>query len=120
MKDEVSRNADLLRRTKLFALRIIKAASSLPKNPVASALAVQLVKAGTSPGANYREAHRSRSRAEFSAKVGDCLKEQDETLYWLELLSESGLVRATRLQPLIDECNELVAIFTTIHKKART
>lgn len=114
-----SRNEDLLKRTKLFALRVIKVCAALPKTPVATALAVQLVKAGTSPGANYREAHRARSKAEFAAKIGDCLKEQDETLYWLEILSESGLVPSPRLQPLITECNELVAIFTTIHKKAR-
>lgn len=114
-----SRNEDLLRRTKRFALRIIKVAVALPRNPVATALAVQLVKAGTSLGANYREAHRARSKAEFAAKIGDCLKEQDETLYWLELLAESGLVPAARLQPLMAECNELLSILTTIHKKAR-
>ncbi len=112
-------NEDLLRRTKQFALRIVKVASSLPKNPAAAVLTVQLIKSGTSPGANYREAHRARSRAEFAAKVGDCLKEQEETLYWLELLTESGLVSPSRLQPLIQECHELLAIFITIHKKTR-
>lgn len=113
------RNEDLLRRTKRFALRVVKVCVAMPKNPVATALAVQLVKAGTSPGANYREAHRARSKAEFAAKIGDCLKEQDETLYWLEILAESGLVPASRLQALMTECDELLAIFTTIHKKAR-
>ncbi len=114
-----ARNEDLLRRTKLFALRIIKLASALPAKPPCSTLANQLLRSGTSPGANYREAHRARSKAEFAAKVGDCLKELDETLYWLELLAESGLVPASRLQPLMTECNELLAIFTTIHKKTR-
>jgi four helix bundle protein len=114
-----SRNEDLLRRTKLFALRVIKVCTALPKNPVVSALAVQLVKAGTSPDANYREAHRARSRAEFAAKIGDCLKEQDKALYWSEILAECGLVPSSRLQPLMAECNELLAILTTIHKKAR-
>lgn len=113
------RNDDLLRRTKVFALRIIKVCSALPRNPLAQVLAVQLVKAGTSPDANYREAHRARSKAEFAAKIGDCLKEQDEALYWLELLAESGLFSSTRLHPLMAECNELIAILTTIHKKAR-
>lgn len=120
MKEVQSRNEDLLCRTKQFALRIIKAAASLPKSPSGFVFATQLLKSGTSPGANYREAHRARSRAEFVAKVGDCLKEQEETLYWLELLIDSDIVPAPRLQPLIQECNELIAIFITIHKKART
>lgn len=113
------RNEDLLRRTKRFALRVVKVCVAMPKNPVASALAVQLFKAGTSPGANYRARCASRSKAEFAAKTGDCLKEQDETLYWLEILAESGLVPASRLQALMTECDELLSIFTTIHKKAR-
>lgn len=120
MQETKGRNDDLLCRTKEFSLRIVKAAASLPKNPAGFVLATQLLKSGTSPGANYREAHRARSRAEFAAKVGDCLKEQEETLYWLELLIESDMVPAARLQPLLKECNELIAIFTTIHKKTRS
>ena len=72
------RNEDLLRRTKRFALRVVKVCVAMPKNPVATALAVQLVKAGTSPGANYREAHRARSKAEFAAKIGDASRNRTE------------------------------------------
>jgi four helix bundle protein len=70
-------------------------------------------------GANYREAHRSRSKAEFIAKVGDCLKELDETAYWLELLTESGIVKPAKLAPLQDETNQLLAILTTISKNTK-
>jgi four helix bundle protein len=68
---------------------------------------------------NYREAQRARSKAEFISKIGDCLKEQDETQYWLLLLCEAEIVSAKRLQPLMDECNELLAILTAIHKRAK-
>jgi four helix bundle protein len=82
-------------------------------------LADQILRSGTSVGANYREAFRSRSRAEFAAKCGDCLKELEETAYWLELLTEAEVVPADRLAPLREECNELIAIFVTIVRKAR-
>src|ERR1039457_324024 len=107
-------------RTKMFARRIIRLYCALPKNnTVAQILGKQALRAGTSVGANYREAHRARSKAEFISKIGDCLKEADETLYWLELLLEESLVPAKRLQPLVNEANELVAILTTISKRAR-
>ena len=85
----------------------------------AQVLGRQVLPSGTSVGANYREAQRARSKAEFIAKIGDCLKEQDETLYWLLLLSEAEIVPTPRLQPLMDECNELLAILTTIHKRSK-
>ena len=85
----------------------------------AQVLGRQVLRSGTSVGANYREAQRARSKAEFAAKIGDCLKEQDETQYWLLLLSESEIVTIKRLQPLMDECSELVAILTTIHKRSK-
>ena len=110
---------DLSQRTRAFALRVIRLASALPGSMEARVLGKQVLRSRTSVGANYREAQRSRSKAEFNAKIGDCLKEQDETLYWLLLLSESGIVPTERLQPLMDERNELIAIFTTIHKRAK-
>ena len=110
---------DLRDRTKQFALRVIKLFGALPKQIEAQVLGKQLLRSGTSVGANYREAYRSRSTAEFIAKIGDCLKELDESAYWLELLVESGLVPAERLASLQDECNQLIAIFTTISKKAK-
>jgi len=83
---------DLKDRTKKFALRIIKLVSSLPNTLEARLIGRELLKSGTSVGANYREATRSRSKAEFRAKIGIVEQEADETLYWLELLEESGIV----------------------------
>ena len=109
----------LRERTKAFALRIIRLFGSLPKRIDAQVIGKQVLRSGTSVGANYREAQRSRSKAEFIAKIGDCLKELDETSYWLELLVESDIVQFKLLEPLQDECNQLLAIFTTISKKAK-
>jgi len=117
MKNEEN---NLLPRTKMFARRIIRLYCSLPKtDTVAQVLGKQVLRSGTSVGANYREANRARSKAEFISKMGDCLKEADETLYWLELLIEERVVPAAKLQPLAIESNELVAIFITILKRAR-
>jgi four helix bundle protein len=110
---------DLAARTKAFARRIIRLYVALPHQPVAQVLGKQALRAGTSVGANYREADRARSKAEFISKIGDCLKEADETLYWLELLSDEQVLTPKRLAPLIQEANELVAIFVTISKRAR-
>lgn len=110
---------DLRERTKLFALRVIRLFGSLPRSTVAQVLGKQLLRSGTSVGANYREAYRGRSKPEFIAKCGDSLRELEESAYWLELLVDSGLVEATRLEPLRKECDELTAIFITIIKRAR-
>lgn len=110
---------DLVERTRAFALRIIRLSASLPRTREASVLGHQVLRSGTSVGANYREAQRARSKAEFAAKIGDSLKELDETLYWLELILGAELLTSRRLQPLMGECNELLAIFTTIHKRAK-
>jgi four helix bundle protein len=106
-------------RTKAFALRVIKLYTALPQRTEAQVIGKQVLRSGTSVGANYREAYRARSTAEFVAKVGDCLKELDETVYWIELIAESGIFSADRLDPLGDECNQLIAIFTTISKKSK-
>lgn len=113
---------DLRIRSKALALRIIKMYTALPKTEVARVLGKQILRSGTSVGANYREAYRARSDAEFLAKMGDCLRELDETAYWLELLVESQTVPAEKLSSLQDETNQLIAIFTTIvkNKKERT
>jgi four helix bundle protein len=108
---------DLRVRTKQFALRVIRLYAALPKRAEADVIGKQVLKSGTSVGSNFREAHRARSDAEFISKVGDCLKELDETSYWLELLVESELMPAARLSRLLDECNQLLAILTTISKK---
>ena len=117
MKNE---EKDLLPRTKMFARRIIRLYCSLSKtDTVEQVLGKQVLRSGTSVGANYREANRARSKAEFISKMGDCLKEADETLYWLELLLEEKMIPAAKLQPLTAEAGELVAIFITIIKCAR-
>ncbi len=110
----------LTQRTKDFALRIIRMYSSLPKSSVAQVLGKQILRSGTSIGANYREANRARSKAEFIAKMGDSLKELDETCYWLELLSESGTVTPAKLHDLADESRQLMAIFISIIKSAKS
>jgi four helix bundle protein len=116
MKDET----DLRVRTKLFARRIIRLYCALPKNDAAAqVIGKQSLRSGTSVGANYREAHRARSRAEFISKIGDCLKEADETLYWLELLLEENFLSAAKLEPLMKENDELLAILTAISKRAK-
>jgi four helix bundle protein len=114
-----SANDDLIERTKQFALRVIRLFVSLPKTAEAQVLGKQLLRSGTSVGANYREAHRARSRAEFAAKCGDSLREIEESAYWLELLEESGIVSATKLKDLRTEANELTAIFVTIVTKSK-
>jgi four helix bundle protein len=120
MKDEVDgQQVDLRERTKKFALRIVRMFGVLPKSTEAQVLGKQVLRSGTSIGANYREAYRSRSDAEFVAKIGDCLKELDETDYWLDLLVEADIVPAERLADLQDECNQVVAIMTTISKKVK-
>ena len=82
-------------------------------------LGKQVLRSGTSVGANYREANRARSKAEFISKLGDCLKEADESLYWLELLRDEKIVRPEKLTALVGAADELVAIFITILKKPR-
>src|SRR6266513_49755 len=116
MKDE---NKDLRDRTKEFAIRVVRMFSALPKSTEAQVLGKQVLRSGTSVGANYREACRSRSKAEFIAKMGDCLKELDESSYWFELLEETGVAAPASLELLKKECNELLAIFTTITKKCK-
>jgi four helix bundle protein len=111
---------DLKPRTKAFALRVIRMYSKLPKSDtVAQVLGRQVLRSGTSVGANYREASRGRSKAEFISKIGDCLKEIEETEYWLELLGESGCVAPSKMTGLLDETRQLIAIFTTIDKNSK-
>jgi four helix bundle protein len=110
---------DLRQRTKEFGLQIIQMFSGLPKSTEAQVLGKQVLRSGTSVGANYREAYRARSRAEFIAKCGDSLRELEETAYWLELLTDANLVTAEQLSSLRQECDELIAIFVTILKSSK-
>jgi four helix bundle protein len=119
-EEESQERVDLRVRTKQFALRVIRLYSRLPTGTEAQVIGKQVLRSGTSVGANFREAHRARSDAEFVSKLGDCLKELEETCYWLELLVEAELMPGARLAPLQDECNQLTAILTTISKKVKT
>ena len=91
-------------------LGVIRTFSRLPKSTEAQVLGKPLLRSGTSVGANYREAYRGRSKAEFIAKCGDSLRELEETAYWLELLLEAGIVPPEKLGELRKECDELIAI----------
>ena len=109
---------DLKKRTKRFALRILKLVSALPNTVQGRTVGGQLARAGTSVGANYRAACRGRSRAEFVAKLGIVIEEADESGFWLELIIEGELLRAELVQPLLDEANELTGIMTRSHMTA--
>jgi four helix bundle protein len=106
-------------RTKEYARRIIRLYSSLPRSGAAQVLGHQLLRSGTSIGANYREAMRSRSKAEFIAKLGDSLKEASESEYWLELFAEESLLPSKRLQPLLAETREITAMLVASINTAR-
>ncbi len=110
---------DLKKRTKAFALRILKLVDALPKTTAGRALASQIVRSGTSVAANYRASCRAKSTADFIAKMGIVEEEADETLFWLELLEESGLVTAAKLAAIKQEANELIAITVASIKTAR-
>jgi len=102
---------DLKKRTKQFALRILKLVAALPNTVAGRAIGGQLVRAGTSVGANYRAACRGRSRAEFIAKLGVTEEESDESGYWLEIIIDGQLLNRRQVEPLLNEANELTKIF---------
>lgn len=110
---------ELKRRTKYFALRIIRVFKGLPRTDEARVLGKQLLRSGTSVAANYRAVCRARSKSEFIAKLRIVVEEIDETVLWLELLIESEILPATRLDDLLQEANELLAIFTTSQLTAK-
>ncbi|MCK8604083.1 four helix bundle protein [Desulfoferrobacter suflitae] len=102
---------ELKERTKRFALRVMKLVDALPNSISGRAIANQLVRAGTSVGANYRAACRGRSKAEFASKLGTVLEEADECCFWLELIMDGELLPRAKVEPLRQEANELTAIF---------
>ena len=113
------RHKELRTRTKAFSLRIIRMSQALPRTREANVLVQQILRSATGMAANYRAAGRSRSKAEFIAKIGVVLEEADETVFWLEMLSDSGIVRPTKLKELLSEATQLVAIFTASRRTAR-
>ena len=110
---------ELKKRTKRFAIRVITMFRSLPRSEEARIIGRQVLRSGTSVAANYRAVCRARSRAEFIAKVGIVVEEADETVFWLELLIESSIVRESQLRPLLLEANELLAIFAASQHTAK-
>jgi four helix bundle protein len=110
---------DLKRRTKEFAVRIVRLVDALPLKRSAEVIGKQVLRSATSIGANYRAARRGRSGNEFRAKLGIVEEEADETIYWLELLSESGLMKPEQLADLIREANEITAMVVASIKTSR-
>ncbi len=110
---------EFLQRTKAYALRVIKAVQALPRDEVAGILGRQLLRAGTSVGANYRAACRAKSTADFLNKLKIVEEECDESLYWMELLVESGLLPLRRLEALAREGDEILSITVSAIKSTR-
>lgn len=111
---------ELKQRTKAYGLRILKVVESLTRTFIAQRLGDQLLRAGTAVGANYRAAARAKSRADFISKMGTVEEECDESLFWMEMLIDSGMLPARRLQPLLAEGNEILAITVASIRTART
>ena len=109
----------LVDRTRDFALRIIRLSATLPANRTSDVIARQLLKAGTSPGAHFREALRARSKAEYVAKMNGGLMELEETLYWLEIAEGADLIRPEMVEAIKVETEELMAIFVSLINKWR-
>ena len=116
----VEKHQELRERTKKFALRVIRMSEAMPNTRAANVITNQVLRSATSITANYRAAGRSRSKAEFIAKIGVVLEEADETVCWLELLAEGGIVPAKKLRDLLAEANELVAIFAASRRTVRS
>jgi four helix bundle protein len=108
------------RRTKEFALRIIKLFRALPKSEEARILGRQVLRSGTAVAANYRSACRARSRADFISKIGITVEEADETAFWLELIADAGIIKRSKLESLLAEANSLVRIFQASRKTAQS
>jgi four helix bundle protein len=109
----------LEKRTKAFAIMIIRLSTNLPNTIEGKIIRNQLTKSGTSIGANYREANRARSKADFKNKIKICESEANETCYWLEIISDLTWLEFQLLEPVLTEANELLAIFTSIGKNLK-
>jgi four helix bundle protein len=120
MHTDASKQEQLRDRTKKFALRIIRLIRHLPRSAEAQVLGRQLLRSGTSVGANYRAAGRARSKAEFISKMGIVVEEADEVTFWIECLIEAEIVKRELLLDLLGEANELLAIFAASQRTARS
>jgi four helix bundle protein len=111
--------AEMKARTRSFALRVIRLAESLPGTPTAQVIRNQILRCGTSVGANYRAACRGKSQPDFVYKMGIVEEEADETIYWMELLIEAGIVERVRVADLLDEADQILSITVSSIKIAR-
>src|SRR2546421_8565993 len=116
----LDKHQELKDRTKQFALRIIRMSRVMPNNREANIISNQILRSATGMAANYRADGRSRSKAEFIAKIGVVIEEADETVFWLEMLRDSGIVKPTKLDSMLDEANQLLAIFTASRRTAKS
>ena len=110
---------ELKARTRAFALRVIRLAESLPETPAAKVIRNQMLRCGSSVGANYRAACRARSKAEFVSKMGIVEEEADETIYWMELLIDAEIVSRTKIADLMDEANQILSIVISSIRTAK-
>jgi len=117
--DNIKFSKELEKRTRKFAVQIIRLSVSLPNTPEAKVIRNQITKSGTSIGANYREANRSRSKADFKNKITICETEASETQYWLEVIVEAAWKSWEQIKADYEECSQLLAIFTSIGKKRK-
>lgn len=110
---------ELKARTKEFALRTIRLAESLPKTGTGGIVRGQIIRCGTSVGANYRAACRAKSPADFISKMGTVEEEADETVYWMEIIADAGLMPKKLLRPLMDEADEILSIVVSSIRTAK-
>ncbi|MBX7152045.1 four helix bundle protein [bacterium] len=110
---------ELKKRTKLFAIRIVRLFRTLPKTEESRVIGKQLLRSGTSVAANYRAVCRARSKAEFIAKMGIVVEEIDETVFWLEMLIDTKIIKELLLKDLLKEANELLAIFAASQRTSK-
>ncbi|HWG49129.1 MAG TPA: four helix bundle protein [Candidatus Acidoferrales bacterium] len=115
----IDKHQELKNRTKMFALRIIKMSEALPKTRAANVISNQILRSATSMAANYRAVGRARSKAEFVSKLGVVLEEADETVFWLEMLVDSEIVRKEKMVELLGEASQPVLIFSASRSTAK-
>ena len=115
----IDKHQQLKDRTKAFALRVIKMSDALPKTRAANVITNQILRSVTSMAANYRAVGRARSKAEFVSKLGIVVEEADETVFWLEMLADSGIVSREKMSDMLDEANQLMLIFSASRRTAK-
>ena len=115
----IDKHQELKDRTKAFALRVVKMSDVLPKTRAANVITNQILRSATSMAANYRAVGRARSKAEFISKLGIVVEEADETVFWLEMLADSGIVPPQKMSEMLDEANQLMLIFSASRRTAK-